>query len=385
MSFLESPLYLVAILALVLFLSDRLCKKRVFKVFGIALVVIVLGAVFTNTGLLPSRANPTYDFIFDTIAPASLFLLLLDVNLMQLKKTGFPILLLFLLGSFGTVAGVLLAMVIIPDSPLFEGMYHPISGMLAGTYTGGSINFNAVALHYRVMEHGLIYTSAVAVDNVLTTLWFFVTISLPVILGRMIPLNTRFKKMPETTQALPVVEDNSAVLSISSLSLWIGVCALALLLTELVRSGLLEIGWDIPSMVILTSLALFMAQIPALHRLKGNMFLGSWGIYLFLAVVGAYCDLGALVDAGQLAVMLLIFVTITVMVHGLLIFLGCYLLRYDWEMAAIASQANVGGGTTAMALAKNFGRNELILPAILIGSLGNGLGTYIGFLVAGMI
>jgi uncharacterized membrane protein len=54
-------------------------------------------------------------------------------------------------------------------------------------------------------------------------------------------------------------------------------------------------------------------------------------------------------------------------------------------MAAIASQANIGGGTTAMALAKNFGRNELILPAILIGSLGNALGTYLGFMVAGLL
>ena len=115
------------------------------------------------------------------------------------------------------------------------------------------------------------------------------------------------------------------------------------------------------------------------------MFLGSWGIYLFLAVVGAYCDFQALGAAGRLSLLLLGFVIITVLSHGVLLFLGTYLLRYDWEMAAIASQANIGGGTTAMALAKNFGRNELILPAILIGSLGNALGTYIGFLVAGFL
>ncbi|MFT7125732.1 MAG: putative membrane protein, partial [Candidatus Azotimanducaceae bacterium] len=29
-----------------------------------------------------------------------------------------------------------------------------------------------------------------------------------------------------------------------------------------------------------------------------------------------------------------------------------------------------------------FNRPELFLPAILVGSLGNGLGTYLGFLVA---
>ena len=50
-------------------------------------------------------------------------------------------------------------------------------------------------------------------------------------------------------------------------------------------------------------------------------------------------------------------------------------------MISIASQANIGGGTSAIALAESFNRKELILPAILVGSLGNALGTYLGFLV----
>ena len=57
------------------------------------------------------------------------------------------------------------------------------------------------------------------------------------------------------------------------------------------------------------------------------------------------------------------------------------MLYRDWEMIAIVSQANIGGGTTAIALAETFDRKELILPAILVGSLGNAVGTYLGFLV----
>lgn len=146
------PLYLISVLALVLLLSDWLSKKRVFRSFGIALMVIILGAVFSNSGLIPSGGNPTYDTIFSYIAPAGLFLLLLDVNLGQLRQTGLPIMVLFLLGSLGTVCGVLLSTLVIKDGGLFEGLYAPLAGMFAGTYTGGSINFNAVALHYNVME-----------------------------------------------------------------------------------------------------------------------------------------------------------------------------------------------------------------------------------------
>ena len=390
MNFIEAPVYLIFVLSLVLFLSEWVSRKPRFKAFGIALLVLVLGAIFSNLGLLPSRANPTYDFIFEYVAPAALFLMLLDVNLTQLKKTGLPILILFLLGSLGTVLGVFTATLLIKDGPLFEGLYPALAGMLAGTYTGGSINFNAVALHYRVMDQGLVYTSAVAADNVVTTLWFFVTIAVPVFLGRWFPLKKLKPQSPVATEAdeaetVDMVEDESAYMNIQSLSLWIGLSALGLLLTSLFSDFFNAQGWNIPGMIIITTLALLLAQIPVIHRQKGNMFLGSWGVYLFLAVVGAYCDFSALNEAGALAILLLGFIAITMLGHGLVVFLGCYILKYDWDMAAIASQANIGGGTTAMALAKNFGRNELILPSILIGSLGNALGTYLGFMVAGLL
>ena len=69
-------------------------------------------------------------------------------------------------------------------------------------------------------------------------------------------------------------------------------------------------------------------------------------------------------------------------VHGVIIFGVGRLFRQDWELLAIVSQANIGGQTTAIALCRTFNRPELFLPAILIGSLGNGVGTYVGFLVA---
>ncbi|MBC2840546.1 DUF819 domain-containing protein [Robiginitalea sp. SC105] len=383
----EHPAYLIALLSLLLLASNWLSKKPVLRSFGIALLVIIAGAVASNTGLIPTGANPTYDTIFNYIAPASLFLLLLDVNLAQLRQTGLPILIVFLVGSLGTVTGVIAGMFVLGDSDLFQGLYAPLAGMFAGTYTGGSINFNAVALEYNVMENGLVYGSAVAVDNVLTTLWFFVTIAFPVVLQRWLPRKQgeRVSEPAENKLAPLPAADESARLDLGSLSFWLALSGAALVVSDGLTSALSGLGVTIPSIIILTTLALVLAQIPFIHKRKGNMFLGSWGIYLFLTVVGAFCDLAAISSAGPLALMLLILVLITVALHGLFTFGTAYLLGYDWQLAAIASQANVGGGTTAMALAKNFGRNELILPAIIIGSLGNALGTYLGFLVAGFL
>ena len=95
----ENPIYLLTALSLVLYLSYRLSKREPFKSFGIALLAIIFGAVFSNLGLIPTQGNPTYDAIFEVVAPAALFLLLLDANLMQLRRTGIPILVLFLAGS----------------------------------------------------------------------------------------------------------------------------------------------------------------------------------------------------------------------------------------------------------------------------------------------
>lgn len=127
-----------------------------------------------------------------------------------------------------------------------------------------------------------------------------------------------------------------------------------------------------------------------LHELSGlffrecftdNCLVRVFTIYLFLAVIGAYCELAALNGIGQLALYVGLF-TLVVVTHGLVAFGIGGLLRQDWDVVAIASQVNVGGASSAMVLAKSLRREDLLLPAIVVGSLGAGLGTYVGFLLA---
>ena len=55
------------------------------------------------------------------------------------------------------------------------------------------------------------------------------------------------------------------------------------------------------------------------------------------------------------------------------------------ELRIVASQAGVGGGTSALALARSLGRPDLTAPGILAGALGTALGTYLGFAVTGWL
>ncbi len=177
----QDSIYILTVLAMVIFISEWLQRLKFFRYFSAALLVIIFTAVLANIGVVPAGSHAVYSGIFDYIAPASIFVLLLDVNLGELKKVGLPMIILFLIGTLGTMLGVLVATQLIGDSPIFEGVYAPLAGMFAGTYTGGSLNFNAVALHYNVMEKGLVFASAIAVDNIITAVWMFVTLSIPVL------------------------------------------------------------------------------------------------------------------------------------------------------------------------------------------------------------
>jgi uncharacterized membrane protein len=374
----QNPLYILTVLCGLIFISEWLTKNTFLKHLSGPLLVIILGALLANLGLIPSASNasPVYDSIFKYVAPASIFYLLLGVNLKELKKAGLPMLLAFVLGAAGTTLGVLVSLNLIDYQEVFGKNYAAIAGMMTGTYTGGSANFNAVALHYDVVREGAIYTGIVVADNIVTALWMLVTLSLPALMARWKPhkplqMNLRgdIDQYTEREHVGPLR---------LGLMLFIGLAAM------LLSNWLAELS-GVPSVLVLTTIALVLAQLKVIQQIPGAKLLGMFAVYLFLVVVGAFCELTALVQVGEHAVSILLFTVVIVLVHGLFLILMGLVLRTDWCVIAIASQANIGGASTALALAKSFKRNDLLLPAILVGSLGTGLGTYLGFLVAGLV
>lgn len=363
-------------------------RKTFFKHIGTSLSTILITAVTSNIGLIPTNAidAPVYDAIFEYIAPLAIFLLLLEVNLRTILKAGSAMLIIFLLGSFGTMAGVIIAMLVINGQESIGMMYKGIAGMFTGTYTGGSVNFNAIALHYGVAKDGLLYTGSVVVDNILTTIWMIVSISAPKILVKFRPNPVVISDAESSSDPAPSVKDfDKETVDPMMLGVLLGSGLAAIWFANAVAARLAAAGLPIPSILILSSLGLALAQIPAVNRLKGKKVLGMFAIYLFLSVIGAFCDIAALISIGSLGVTLMILALITVTVHGIITYAGGALFNIDWDIVAVASQANVGGSTSAIALARSLNRGDLILPAILVGSLGYGLGTYLGFLVAEFI
>ncbi|MCH7976073.1 MAG: DUF819 family protein [Bacteroidetes bacterium] len=383
-------LYILAVLCLIVVASEWMVRRTWMRHMGTALVVILVTAVAANLGILPAGSTeqapvPVYDYTFAYLAPIAIFWLLLRCNLRDILKAGLPLVALFVIGAMGTTIGVLVGMWAVGGPENIGPLYNAIGGMFTGTYTGGSINFNAVALHYDVVREGALYAGAIVVDNIATTVWMMITLALPRLLA---PLWKRSSSETEATvsneASLGVKEDTETVHP-QDIALVLSLGLGALWISNLLAEWMESFGFAVPSIILVTVLALAIAQTPLAARLRGAQALGMFAVYIFLCVVGAFCDVTALRGLGSLGVSLMIFASITVLVHGLIIFGAARVMKLDPDMAAVASTANVGGGTTALVVARSLGRQDLVLPAVLIGSLGTALGTFLGFWAAGQL
>lgn len=384
----DNQLFILAVLASCVVLSELLVRHTWLRHAGTALVVIVVTAIVANLGIIPTSSGdqPVYNVLFREGAWIAIFWLLLQVHLREVLRAGWPMIALFLLGSGGTVAGVIAGMAVIDGPHRIGEAAAVLGGMFTGTYTGGSTNFIAIASHYE-MKDGLVLAAANAVDAAMTTVWMAVTLLVPRLLTRAAP----GLESPGSAAARAIVaaeeetlaeHDDTETVNPLDLALLFALGAFAVWLSDGAAAFLDQhLGLTVPPILILTTLALALAQVPAVGRLRGAKVLGMLGVYLFLAVIGALCDFASLRASGSLGLSILGMVTVILIVHGVVVFGAAKLLRLDPDVAAVASQANVGGGTTALALARSLGRPDLVVPGILVGSLGTALGTYLGLLV----
>jgi uncharacterized membrane protein len=376
MNFITNPIYVLAVLCFMVILAIYAAKTKFGKQFGAALLVILFTAVIANLKLIPSASNsiPLYSGIFHYIAPISIFYLLLNVNLTSIKRAGLPMIGLFVIGSLATTLGILISWFVLSPETVLGEDGKIIAGMLTGTYTGGSLNFNAIALEYDFQENGVLYAGTIAVDNVVTTIWIITTLAIPNVLRRFWKDKTNLKaSISNENEARPEDEYIDFISLMWLLFLGIAAYYISDLLSDLLP--------QVPSILILSSIGIVLAQTKFVANLKGSHNLGLYLVFIFCAVIGAYCELSAVAELKEVGITLLLFAGLAVLLHGVIVILLGGLLYRDWEMIAIISQANVGGGTTAIALAESFNRKDLVLPAILVGTLGTALGTYLGFLV----
>jgi len=326
----HDPLFILAILSLNVVVSELLVRRTVLRHFGTALLVILVTALVANLGVIPTgtRGVPLYEGVFSHVAPLAIFWLLLQVNLRQVLRAGLPMIVLFLLGSAGTVLGVVLGMAAVDGSETIGPLHHAVAGMFTGTYTGGSANFNAIALQYEVGADGPIYLGCMAVDNIFTTLWMVTTIVIPRAFARFQSGARHGESATPAAEVITGEEDDTETAHPIDIAVLLFLGAFAVWGSKAFTDWLAQsTGWELPWVLLLTTAALVLAQLPPVRRLRGTRLLGMFAVYIFLAVIGAYCDVAEFLRIGSLGVTLFTFAAIVVATHGAVIFGGAALPR----------------------------------------------------------
>ena len=345
-----------------------------FRKLGAAATSILLAMVLSNAGVIPGD-SPVYEFFTGYGVLAGTVLILLSVDFGSIRAAGSTMATAFLIGALGSVVGAVTMGFIL--HPSLAGDTYKLSGQFAATYVGGGVNFAAIGHAFDTA--GELFTAGIAADVIITAFWLVACLAAPLLLRS----NGEGSSEGPTEGAHPATPDQGLHQRLFNSGKPVALGDLGTLAALTVSciwvSTLLSRPFpSIPSVFWLTSTVLLLAQVPFVKSLTGGTVMGNYLILLFLACNGAKSVVAKIVEVGP---EVFYFASGTVVIHGVVIFgLGTF-LKIDGGTLAVASQANVGGATHAMAIATARGFDNRILPGVAVGILGVALGNYLGLAV----
>lgn len=337
--------------------------------------VVAMGTTFalSNLGIIPVGA-PAYDTVWSFFVPLAIPLLLFRADVRRIVRESGPTLIAFLAGAVGSVIGTIVAFHLIPLGP--EG--NKLAGIFCATYVGGSVNYVATA-EALGMRSGDLLTAGIAADNLVMALYFMVLFALPSIgfLRRRyvrrgsVPVGGRDGQAGSVSYDADSAKPGFRLQDLAfSLALAGGLCAVGYTVARLT-------DWPSGAILIVTALAVVLAAIfpQKLSTLGGAQEAGVLLMMVFFAVLGATANIGIVLREGPV---LFLFASLILLIHLAVILVAGLLFRLDLLELVIASNANMGGPTTAAAMATARRWDHLVTPAILCGTLGYAIATFVG-------
>ena len=373
-----------------IFIEQR--YKWANKVPG-AVIALLIAIAASNLKIIPTDA-PTYDIVWGYIVPLAIPLLLFKTNIQSLIKESWKLLLLFLISSMATMIGTVIAFLALRR---YIPELDKISGMISASYSGGGVNYAAMSAKLEPSES--INAATIVADNMMMAFYFLILIGLagiPII--RRIwgsPHTDEIEKDPEMQSSRTLSEaywkpnlislKDIAICLASSMLIVLISFKLSAVLKALLGTSDNIIGDLIISLItdkylLLTTITFIVASIfrNSFEKLNGSQELGTYCIYLFFVVIGIPASIGLIVTKAPL---LFVFVFIIAMVN-LAITMGVgKLFKFSVEEVVLACNANIGGPTTAAALAISKGWTKLVGPILVIGTVGYVIGNYVGTII----
>ncbi|OGX34319.1 MAG: hypothetical protein A3C36_05150 [Omnitrophica WOR_2 bacterium RIFCSPHIGHO2_02_FULL_52_10] len=331
----------------------------------------------STAGLIDSR-HAVYSQITRNILPASLFLILICVDIKAIARLGPQALTMMLAGSVGIMMGTVAVFALfknIVGKEMWSGF-----GALSASWTGGSANM--VAVKEALLTPDEVFLPMVIVDTIVPYVWMGLLVSAV----SLQPLFDKFTRADR--QVLDALNRKAATVHAGRgskltfpMTVFILLVAFAGGFVSMAVSRHLPEIKDIISgyawtIILASALGLALSFTPArkLERYNSDR-IGYLLLYFVLTSIGAKASLTnihesfVLIGAGFLIVTL----------HAAILVLVARLIRAPMFLAAVASQANIGGVASAPIVAEVY-QPGLASIGLLLAVLGGIIGTYLGIL-----
>ncbi len=357
-----------------------------------AIIALIGALVLTNFNIIPTSA-PWFDtIIWGYVVPLAIPLLLLQCDIRKIWQESGRLLVIYLIGSVATAMGAVIAFNLLGSKIPYPA---ELSGVFTGSYIGGGVNFATLSGTFAVP--GETIAAATVADNMLMALYFFVLIGIPSVAfmrskyphPEIDEIEAKGKAGDATLaasywQKKPIsIRDIAFNIAISTV-----IVAVSTKLAPVI-GGLIEPTSFVTTLLngmlgnkylIITTLAMLVATFGSkqVEKIGGSQEIGTFLIYLFLFVIGVPASISMIITTAP---WLFAFCGVIILVHLVVTFTLGKFFKFTLEEIILSSNANIGGPTTAAAMAISLGWVRLVGPVMLVGTLGYVIGTYAGIFI----
>ena len=377
---------MILLIAFIPLLSIRLAERvALFNKLGSVFTCYAAGIVLSFPVKAMGAELSLASDISSVLVCVAMPLILFSTNLPALKRLAKSMLLSFLLNVVSVFLVAVAAFFLFRN--IVPGM-DKISGMLIGTYTGGTPNMFAIghALGAGTEQLMLMQTS----DMIAGGIYFFMLVSvLPGMLKKFLPDYRYTGEVSEQSDVYGRKQGNPTLkryifgiaLAVLCAAAAMGFCIL--LPSKYGNTGLAKLGEHTAIiMLLVTTFGLALSFVKRVRNCPGTYYSGQYCILMFSVAMGLCFDVSAVSGGALLIFMALIVIQFgTVAVHLLL----AKLCRVDYHTMIITSAAGVFGPAFIIPVAKALKNDEIILAGILCGILGYAIGNYLGIGAGGVL
>ena len=399
----DNTLVLLAILCVIAAVSIYLEQTYSWagKITG-CILALAFTMVLSNFRIIPAYDTVAYDLVWSWVVPIAIPMLLFKADLRKVWKESGKVLGIYLLSGVGTIIGAFISFFLLQKA--IPELYK-LSAMMVGTYTGGSMNLVAMSDAFPLTDKTLL-GSAVVADNLFMGIYF---VSLTII-----PTIKFFKKhyshpYEDEMEKYGTAGENKAAqfwakkdISLLDVAKVISIAFVIVAISTELGKYISSFKPDTKEMetamkffidlffgllgskyLLMTTITVILATYTKfLTKVSGAEEIGTFLIHIFFAVIGAPASIEIILKKAP---WLLVFCALIVVINMIITFIFGKIFRFSVEECCIATNANVGGPTTAAALAIARGWNKLVVPAMLVGILGYVIGNYYGLIVGNIL